>query len=150
MNYARGGVTSTFSGSARFEPLNHGGHNLLQYHEEGKVFIGSDSFAAHQRLLWDVGSEPPTVYFDEAQGERTPENIVTNARFFHTIELNHLDGQPAPFEHHCDPDLYVGRLRFSTPDAFCISWRITGPKKDGVIDNEFIRVPEADRGAAEL
>jgi len=139
MSYQLGGVTSTFAGRATFDVLRHADRELLTYYEEGSVTMDGVAFTAHKRYLWDCSGEHVSVYFDEAT-DRSPESIVNGMRFFHEIRLDGDDSQPVRFEHNCEPDFYQGQLQLASPDTFSIAWRITGPRKDGVIDNMYTRI----------
>uniref|UniRef100_A0A7S3FEY7 DUF6314 domain-containing protein n=1 Tax=Haptolina ericina TaxID=156174 RepID=A0A7S3FEY7_9EUKA len=141
MKYSAGGVTGTFSGGATFTPLQHETRDLLTYIEEGQAVLGPEraTFTARKLLLWDFSDPMAAVFFDEAT-ERSPAAIWEGARFFHHIDLEG-DG-PSSFIHHCTPDLYEGAFALGGPDRFELTWHISGPKKDGVIHNTFIRCSE--------
>jgi hypothetical protein len=60
----------------------------------------------------------------------------SDGRFFHRAEV---DAGRACVAHDCAPDTYQGRYRFLGPDRWCLSWRITGPRKDLAISSVFLR-----------
>ena len=84
------------------------------------------------------------VYFDEAR-KRSPEAIVEGARFFHHIDPAAAAEGPFEFEHPCPcvdgtgVDAYRGTFCMEAPDRFKMLWHISGPKKDGVIENVYVR-----------
>ena len=78
------------------------------------------------------------VFFDESR-DRSPEAVVEGARFFHHIDPAAAADGPFEFEHPCLADTYRGTLCLETPDQFKMLWHISGPKKDGVIHNTYVR-----------
>jgi hypothetical protein len=62
--------------------------------------------------------------------------FFADGRFFHRADIA---SGVALVAHDCAPDLYRGRYRFPHPDRWCLSWRITGPRKDLVISTVFLR-----------
>ena len=140
-DYVRGGVTSSFFGTATFTPLIE---NILSYEERGELIVqGQPNMPAYRRLLWDFSDNPVSVSFDEAQDRSSASEILAGARFFHHISLASTtrlaDGNPPSFEHPCGPDLYIGQLLLSKEDEFEILWRVVGPRKNGSILNSFVR-----------
>ena len=125
-------------GRAEFSAIDDG---WLAYAESGVALLGSDTFEARRSLLYQHGCAGPVrCYFDDSPEARTVEARIEAARFFHDISLEGSE----PFLHPCGPDVYSGRLIFESVDAFRFDWRVTGPRKQGVITNRFRREPNPD------
>ena len=125
-------------GRAEFSAIDDG---WLAYAESGVALLGSDTFEARRSLLYQHGCTGPVrCYFDDSPEARTVEARIEAARFFHDISLEGSE----PFLHPCGPDVYSGRLIFESADAFRFDWRVTGPRKQGVITNRFRREPDLD------
>ena len=141
LEYNRGGLSGSFDGVATFAPLQHEERLLLAFEEHGR-FVADAAPAqrldATHRLLYDFSSpQRATVYFDESRDDRSVASILRSARYFHSL-------QPGPSwaieEHPCGPDVYRGELDFGdAPDAFELTWRVTGPRKEGRIRARFDR-----------
>eukprot|EP00310_Coccolithus_braarudii_P002995 CAMPEP_0183359290 /NCGR_PEP_ID=MMETSP0164_2-20130417/51744_1 /TAXON_ID=221442 /ORGANISM="Coccolithus pelagicus ssp braarudi, Strain PLY182g" /LENGTH=193 /DNA_ID=CAMNT_0025533363 /DNA_START=106 /DNA_END=688 /DNA_ORIENTATION=+ len=147
LSYTRGGVTSTFSGAAVFERTEYNGRMLLLYEEQGQLAIGSAEYPAHRRLLWDCTCEPTKVYFFDSQHLGGVDAVVTRATFFHAVHFNE-EGEPVQFHHPCIDDMYTGRLRFQSPERFDIHWRVSGPRKLGLVDYTYERSLQCNANGA--
>ena len=80
MNYDRGGITGSFTGSAAFAPLEYAERTLVTFAEQGK-FVASDQrvFDTRNRLLYDFSDEALTrVYFDESLDDRSASAVVAS------------------------------------------------------------------------
>ena len=102
LRYTQGGVSGTLAGEATFASLQP---DILGYLEAGQASLGSPpmTVTATQRYVWDFSDEGVRVLFDECAGERTPEAVMRDARFFHTVDLLALDEQERAvrFDHPC-------------------------------------------------
>ncbi|QXT38112.1 DUF6314 family protein [Gymnodinialimonas ceratoperidinii] len=116
----RADLVGRFTGSAVWTPQGDG---LLQV-EDGTLRYGSaPPMQASRRYLWQgqgQGAEID-VFFDDG-------------RPFHRV--------PAPGQealHDCPPDTYRVRYAFDGPDRFTTRWRVTGPRKDMLLETLFER-----------
>ena len=151
MQYVQGGISGTFVGTASFSALQS---DVLTYLETGQVELGHPPMTttATQRYIWEFSDGSVRVLFDECREHRTPEAIMQSARFFHGVDVENIDeaDRTVRFEHPCPCvagdgiDLYVGHMRFASPNAFSINWQVTGPRKEGAIANEYTRAPASE------
>lgn len=116
----RAGQRGRLSGEALFTEQ---GDDLL-YREAGLLSIGDHEGPALQSYRYsfpDVGRA--AVSFSDG-------------RFFHNLDLT----QGAwTCTHLCDPDRYEGEFAVLGPDAWRVVWRVTGPRKDLVLDSTYRR-----------
>ena len=109
----------------------------MAFHEEGIATLtpNDEQLTAHSRLLWDFSSDVAHVLFDEQSWQDQKSARIAGARHFHSITF------PAAMfsEHPCGPDVYRGRIVFESQDAFRLEWRVSGPRKLGVIISRFRR-----------
>jgi hypothetical protein len=86
----------------------------LRLEERGRLVFGShvSDAAQHYRIvLGDVGAQ---VF--RADGSH-----------FHDLDLS---SGSARILHRCGHDLYRGRYRALNRDAYCVAWRVIGPRKN--------------------
>ena len=96
--------------------------DAVLFEEEGTMTLGGYSGVATRATLFRPDG---AVLFDDG-------------RPFHTLVLS--TGR-ARVGHECPPDRYDGRYRVLGPDAWLLTWRITGPRKAHRIASRYDRVP---------
>lgn len=109
------------AGEARFARVAPG---VLFYEERGTLTLGAMRTEAQRAYRYEMTESGFRVCFPDG-------------RFFHEARLA---GGRAEVAHDCAPDLYRGRYRVETPDRWCLSWRITGPRKNLIISSLFLRL----------
>lgn len=101
----------------------------LRYRETGRLRIGDHDAPAEQihRYAFPTPSAAAVFFRD--------------GRPFHRLDL--ATGR-ARADHACDPDLYRARFKVLGPDAWCVLWRVTGPRKTLRLATTYIRRFAAD------
>ena len=111
----RQGVGAIFEGTAVWSRIKDG----LAYVETGLIQLeGQMPMQAERRYFW---SEDLCVYFEDG-------------RFFHTVP-----SQGGQSDHWCDPDMYIGTYDFTRWPDFEVTWQVTGPKKDYLLQTLYTR-----------
>ncbi len=87
-------------------------------------------------MLPQARTEAQRTYRFVIDGDHRFSVFFADGRIFHRAEIT---AGTAWACHDCAPDTYHGRYRFSEPDRWSLSWRITGPRKDLVISTVFSR-----------
>ncbi|MEC3861670.1 DUF6314 family protein [Mesobacterium sp. TK19101] len=108
------GGPARFSGEAAFVPDGIG----LVYEERGWLDAPAGRFQAERRYLWREDGQGIVVCFDDG-------------RFFHRIG--------AEAAHWCEADDYRVRYDFSGWPVWRAVWRVTGPRKDYLMDSVYRR-----------
>ncbi|UWQ97534.1 trigger factor [Rhodobacteraceae bacterium M385] len=115
----RADLTGRFEGEAAWRPIEGG----LEQVEQGVLRYGAAApMQATRRYLWRSQGAELAVFFDDG-------------RPFHTVPE---EGKEAL--HDCPPDTYRVRYSFKGRDAFSTLWRVTGPRKDMLLDTTFTRI----------
>lgn len=115
----RADLTGQFEGEAVWRPFEGG----LEQVEQGVLRYGAAApMQATRRYLWRAQVAELAVFFDDG-------------RPFHTVPA---DGEEAL--HDCPPDTYRVRYSCTGTDAFSTLWRVTGPRKDMLLDTTFTRL----------
>lgn len=116
----RAGQRGCLSGRAVFIAE---GADLL-YREEGRLSFGAHEGPALQSYRYsfpDAGRAAVTF---------------GDGRFFHDLDLS---GGAWACVHLCDPDRYEGAFTVRGPDSWRVVWRVSGPRKDLVLDSSYRR-----------
>jgi hypothetical protein len=116
----RAGQTGSLAGTAVFAP--DGEH--LRYGEEGRLSIGGYEGPALQSYRYAF-----------AQPHRA-EVHFRDDRFFHDLDL---EAGRWTATHLCAPDRYDGDFTVSDRDTWRVVWRVTGPRKDLILDSTYRR-----------
>ena len=116
----RAGQQGILTGTAVFAAE---GHDLL-YSEKGRLTMGGHDGPAEQvhRYGFD-GPARARVHFRDG-------------RFFHDLDL--AAGRWTA-THLCAPDRYDGDFTALGPDSWRVVWRVTGPRKDLILDSTYRR-----------
>ncbi len=116
----RAGETLRLSGRAELVPARGG----LDYVERGQLTLGDGQVVeAERRYHWRADGGGIAVEF-------------ADGRFFHAFAL----AGAAPLAHHfCDPDSYDVRYDFADWPAWRARWRVTGPRKDYLMETLYRR-----------
>lgn len=114
------GPDAGFTGSAVFTP-DGAGLTLL---ESGEMRLeGQGAFRAERRYLWRPGGAGIAVFFEDG-------------RPFHDFD----PAQPRPeADHPCAPDQYRVAYDFTAWPEWRANWRVTGPRKDYVMQSRYFR-----------
>jgi hypothetical protein len=96
----------------------------LIWHEHGRLRLGTHAGPAER-----------TLRIEPAAGG-TWEVRFADGRPFHSLDLARGSDQVT---HLCAADTYRGRYTVQAPDRFTTTWRITGPRKDDVIETVYER-----------
>jgi hypothetical protein len=91
----------------------------LAWTESGRLRIGGYDGPARRALRIVPAADGWEVCFDDG-------------RPFHPLTLE-------PVEHRCRDDDYVGRFAVEGPEAFTVSWRVRGPRKEQRLDARYER-----------
>jgi hypothetical protein len=112
-----------FEGRASFasDPDSPGS---LIWHEFGRLRLGAHEGTAERTLR--IESAP----------DGTWKVRFADGRPFHPLDLT---GGSDDVTHLCAADTYRGRYAVESPDRFTTTWRITGPRKDDVIETAYER-----------
>lgn len=117
---ARAGAGGRFEGAAVF---TEAGPGLLRYEERGGLRMGTGPvLTAERRYLWRFEGARVAVLFEDG-------------RAFHGFDPA---GRPEA-SHWCDPDAYAVRYDFADWPRWRAVWRVTGPRKDYVMDSAYAR-----------
>ena len=116
----RAGQRGTLSGEGVF--TEEGGD--LLYREAGRLSIGSHEGPALQAYRYAFPAPArAAVHFRDG-------------RFFHDLDLT---GGAWDCVHLCDPDRYEGAFAALDADTWRVIWRVTGPRKDLILDSSYRR-----------
>lgn len=121
----RRGETGSLRGEAEFRTEPSG----LSYRENGALEIGAYRGRAHQGYLF-LFPAPARL-----------EVRFQDRRLFHRADLS---SGMAETEHSCPPDLYRGRYLLEGPDAWQLTWSISGPRKDLILTSRYLRIGARD------
>ena len=116
----RSGVSGSFVGWASFQACDE----ALDYSEKGEMLFGDYrgmSFRSYRYSFPEAGRAE--VHF-------------TDGRPFHVLDLTAGTTRAL---HHCGDDLYNGCFDVRDDGTWDSEWRITGPCKDLVISNRYVR-----------
>jgi Family of unknown function (DUF6314) len=116
----RAGELGRFEGQAVF----FADDELLLYREDGRLIMGDHSGPALQLYTYAF-PEKGRAAVDFRDGGR-----------FHDLDLT--TGQWTA-THLCAPDRYDGAFAALGPDAWRVVWRVTGPRKDLILDSSYRR-----------
>ena len=112
-----------FEGRACFAPAAESPAAIV-WHERGRLRLGAHDGPAERTLR----IEPTAGGGWEVR--------FADGRPFHALDLE--DGKCEP-THLCGADVYRGRYRLENHDRFMVTWWITGPHKDDVIESVYDR-----------
>jgi hypothetical protein len=115
--------TGSFSGRASFA-ADPASADVLIWTETGRLRLGGHDGPAGRTLRIEPASDGAW------------EVRFADGRHFHALDLS--DGSD-DVTHLCGPDTYRGRYEVQTADRFAVTWRITGPRKDDVIESVYDR-----------
>lgn len=116
----RAGQRGSLSGEAVF--TEEGGD--LLYREAGRLSIGCHEGPALQSYRYAFPAPArAAVHFRDG-------------RFFHDLDLA---GGAWDCVHLCDPDRYEGAFTALDADTWRVVWRVTGPRKDLILDSSYRR-----------
>ncbi|KYR01254.1 hypothetical protein DLAC_02374 [Tieghemostelium lacteum] len=126
------------NGIAKFQQLNVGDENTLQYQEEGvmKQLSNSQTFNITQRYIYqyDEPKDQITVYFDE-NPKRLFHHLTT------TTSVGEISNCQAVRGYHlCELDHYNATYQFLSDREFQIIYSVQGPKKDYEIKTLFTKL----------
>lgn len=113
----------------------------LLYREEGNVNFspGSNSdkiFPFYREYMYAFKSATEAdVYFYQ------PQHGTDHMKFFHSLSIA-ASGTGVSSEHLCIDDVYLATIIIESSDAFQMSWKVTGPKKDYQIVTTYTRVED--------
>jgi hypothetical protein len=107
-------------GKALFAPEG----NELLYSEEGRLVIGGHDGPAEQ------------VHRYAFQAPARAQVHFRDGRFFHDLDL--AAGRWTA-THLCAPDRYDGDFTALGADSWRVVWRVTGPRKDLILDSSYRR-----------
>jgi hypothetical protein len=116
----RAGQQGILTGKALFAPEG----DDLRYSEEGRLAIGGHEGPAEQvyRYVFEVPGRARVQFRD--------------GRFFHDLDL--AAGRWTA-THLCAPDRYDGDFTALGRDSWRVVWRVTGPRKDLILDSSYRR-----------
>ena len=96
----------------------------LFYHESGSLDFAGARGTAQRSYRYSF----PEAYRAEV--------FFADGRSFHGMDLAAGEGC---FNHSCPPDLYVGSGRLISAEIWQLNWRVTGPKKDLLLETHYQR-----------
>ncbi|MGF1594972.1 MAG: DUF6314 family protein [Kiloniellaceae bacterium] len=116
----RAGLAGSLAGEAAFAPEGDG----LVYREAGRLSLGDHEGPALQSYRYGFpAAGRAAVYFRDG-------------RFFHDLDVT---AGRWTATHLCAPDRYDGDFTVSDRDTWRIVWRVTGPRKDLILDSTYRR-----------
>lgn len=118
------GAEGAFTGTAAFTA--HDDDGLLHRETGVLVWAGSPPAEASRELIWRPGGTSGSM-----------EVFFRDGRPFHSLNLTGGTDTPG---HWCAPDLYQGTFRIESPNAWTYSWRVTGPRKNLMLETRLERV----------
>jgi Family of unknown function (DUF6314) len=112
-----------FEGRARFalDPVSPA---TVVWREHGRLRLGAHDGPAERTLRIARGADHGW------------EVRFADSRPFHSLDLTTGSDDVT---HLCGADTYRGRFEIETPDRFTVTWRITGPSKDDLIETTYER-----------
>tara|TARA_B110001452_G_scaffold215242_1_gene186395 strand:+ start:600 stop:1298 length:699 start_codon:yes stop_codon:yes gene_type:complete len=149
--YNSGGISGRFDGRGSFADFSHPTRALVCYSEEGifqptvDQLPSSETLETRNQLMYDFsdpGGRVDVFYDDPSQADRSPEAVVSNLRFLHSLHVGTL----VLTEHADGPDTYTGKLDIEAPHAFLTTWAVTGASTAGQIVSMYTRTgwPRSD------
>ena len=149
--YNRGGISGRFDGKSSFANFAHPTRSLVCYSEEGTFqpivdqLPSSETLETRNQLVYDftdLGGRVDVYYDDPGRTDRSPEAVVSNLRFLHSLNVDTL----VLTEHTDGPATYTGKLDIEAPHAFLTSCAVTGASTAGNIVSMFTRTgwPRSD------
>jgi len=115
--------TGSFTGRARFA-ADPGSPGALVWSETGRLKLGGHDGPAHRTLRIEPVSDGAW------------EVRFADGRPFHPLDLS---GGSDDVIHLCGADTYHGTYAVESEDRFTVTWRVTGPRKDDVIESVYER-----------
>lgn len=117
---AKAKSTARFEGRASVRARDSG----WLYHEEGKLHLAHGApLHAERRYLWLPVGQGIDISFEDG-------------RFFHRMELSSAQ-ESSEAAHWCDPDQYDVRYDFSGWPVWQSTWKVTGPRKNYVMQSRY-------------
>jgi hypothetical protein len=117
------GGAGRFHGRARIAADPESPTTLL-WHEHGRLRLGAHEGPAERTLR----IEPATTGAWQVR--------FADGRPFHPLDLTSGSDEVT---HLCGADTYRGHYEIQSPDCFTVTWRVTGPRKDDVIETRYER-----------
>jgi len=118
------GASGSFLGWASFQERPGERDGALDYSERGQMLFGDYSGISFRSYRYSFPSPGRAdVHF-------------TDGRLFHALDLT--EGA-ADAVHHCGEDVYSGRFDACRDSLWDSAWHVTGPRKDLVISNRYVR-----------
>lgn len=121
----RAGERGALSGTAEFSPQGEG----LLYREAGRLVLGG-----HANPVYE-GAALQSYRYAFPTPARAAVSFADGG-FFHDLDLT--AGAWACVL-RCDPDRYDGQFTVLDANAWRVVWRVTGPRKDLVLDSSYRR-----------
>ena len=112
-----------FEGRASFAPAPGPPVSMI-WHERGRLQLGAHDGPAERTLRLEPAAHGAW------------EVRFADGRPFHPLDL--ATGSD-DVTHLCGADTYHGRYAVQGPDRFTVTWRVTGPHKDDLIETRYDR-----------
>lgn len=134
-------------GEQRTQPLQEPMEQLL-YREEGSVNFSPNSssdkvFPFYREYMYTFKSPTEAdVHFYQ------PHSETDHMKFFHTLSIA-ASGTGVTSEHVCVNDIYAAKVHITSPDAFEMSWQVTGPQKNYQILSQFVRANQSSKSSGQ-
>ena len=146
-----GGISGRFDGKSSFANFAHPTRSLVSYSEEGTFqpivdqLPSSEMLETRNQLMYDFSDPSGRVdvfYDDPSQADRSPEAVVSNLRFLHSLHVDTL----MLTEHADGPDTYTGKVDIEAQHAFLTTWAVAGASTAGQIVSMYTRTgwPRSD------
>ena len=74
----------------------------------------------------------------------TNHSETEHMKFFHTLSIA-SSGTGVTSDHVCINDIYSAKVHITSPDAFEMSWQVTGPQKNYQILSQFVRTNQSNK-----
>ncbi len=106
------------------DPADLGAPIRLLAREEGRLSMErADPVPVYRNHVWETEGSSAEVFFEDG-------------RLFHPLDLS--SGADAP-AHWCSPDEYEGQVEALSSSEMRWTWRVTGPRKDLVLETRLTR-----------
>ena len=129
--YERGGISTTFEGTATLTAYDDGARAGVLCSEAGSLHLPSGDVESRSHTLFCYDGQRLELRFVDDPSVAASRPFADSSTW--------SGGTCTSLVHPCGPDVYTGTVAFASPDRWRQEWRVTGPRKQGVIVSKFTR-----------
>ena len=129
--YERGGISTTFEGTATLTAYDDGARAGVLCSEAGSLQLPSGDVESRSHTLFCYDGQRLELRFVDDPSVAASRPFADSSTW--------SGGTCTSLVHPCGPDVYTGTVAFASPDRWRQEWRVTGPRKQGVIVSKFTR-----------